>query len=93
MKRTSLIGGALAATAITLLSIASSSANPSAAVLPAQNYVEATFAAQSPLTGPNLILALSDLVDVERMIRETSPEERARHQSKISIPALQDKVE
>lgn len=92
MKRTSLIGGALAATAITLLSIAGSSANPPTAVLPAQNYVEATFAAQSLLTGPNLVLALSDLVDVECMVRETSPEERAREQSAISIPALQDRV-
>ncbi len=92
MKRNSLIGGALAATAITLLSIAGSSASPPTAVLPAQNYIEATFAAQSPLTGPNLVLALSDLVDVEHMIKETSPEERARHQAAISIPALHEKV-
>ncbi|WP_046172308.1 hypothetical protein [Devosia psychrophila] len=92
MKRTSLVGGALAATAITLFSIAGSSANPAPAVLPKQNYVEATFAARFPVAGPNLVLALSDLVDVERMIREASAEERARHQTAISIPTLQDRV-
>ena len=93
MKRTSLIGGALAATAITLFSIAGSSANPAAAVLPMQNYVEATYAAGFPVVAHNLVLALSDLVDVERMIRESRAEEREKHQTGISIPALQDRVD
>ena len=93
MKRTSLIGGALAATAITLFSIAGPSANSATAVLPTQNYVEATYAAGFPVAAPNLVLALSDLVDVERMIRESRAEERGRHQTGISLPALQDRVD
>ncbi|QYO75577.1 hypothetical protein [Devosia salina] len=91
MKRTGLIGAALAATAITLFSIAGSSANP-ATVLPVPSYVEATFVAPSPFAPSDLVLAISDLVDVERMIRETDAEERARHQTVVTIPALQNWV-
>lgn len=92
MKRTSLIGAALAATAITLFSIAGTSANPATTVLPVPSYVEATFAAPSPVALPDLVLALSDLVDVERMIRETGAEEHETHQNAVTIPALQTRV-
>lgn len=86
MKRTSLIGAALAATAITLFSVAGPSANPAVTLSTHHNYVDATFASAFPVPAPDLVSALSDLVDVERVIRQTNPEERDRHRPRVARP-------
>lgn len=89
MKRTSLIGGAFIAAAITLISVGGSLAHPSAAV-PAPSYAQATLAPPVQPNSSEVILALSDMVDLERIIKATSPEERERFKIHTSRPADHD---
>jgi hypothetical protein len=90
MKRTSLIGGALITAAITLISVGGSLAHPPTSALLAPSYAQATFAVPSQPNSPDLILALSDVVDLERIIKATSPEERERFKIHTSRPADHD---
>ena len=89
MNRTSLIGGALFAATITLISVVGSAAQPSAA-LPAPSYAQATLATPMQPSSPDAILALSDMVDLERIIKATGPEERDRFKIHVSRPAGHD---
>ena len=89
MKRTSLIGGALFAATITLISVVGSAAQPSTA-LPAPSYAQATLAVPSQPSSPDVILALSDMVDLERIIKATGSEERDRFKIHVSRPAGND---
>ena len=76
MKRTSLLGGALVAAAMTLISVGGSVAHPAMTAVPPPSYAQATFATPAPPSSPDVILAVSDLVDLERTIKATSQQER-----------------
>ncbi len=90
MKRSSLICGALIATVITLISVGGSLAHPPTPVILAPSYAQATFAVPPQPNSPDVILALSDMVDLERIIKATSPEERERFKIHTSRPADHD---
>ena len=86
MKRASLIGGALFAATITLISVVGGATQPSTA-LPAPSYAQANFTVPLQRSSPDVILALSDMVDLERIIKATGPEERDRFKIHVSKPA------
>jgi hypothetical protein len=89
MKLNSLIGAALFAASITLISVAGSAAQP-LETLPAHSYAQATHAIPKQPSSPDLILALSDMVDLERTIKAMDPEERDRFKIHVSRPASHD---
>ncbi|WP_152565910.1 hypothetical protein [Devosia riboflavina] len=92
MKRTSLLGGALVAAAMTLISVGGSVAHPAMAALPPPSYAQATFATPTPPSSPDVILAVSDLVDLERTIKATSKEERDKFKLDSARPGMLDRV-
>ncbi len=92
MNRTSLICAALVAAAITLISVGGSVAHPTIAVSPGQSVTQTTLAAPTQPSSPDVIVALSDLVDLERTIKATSQEEREKFKINVSRPAVHDRL-
>lgn len=90
MKRTSLIGGALVAAAIALISVGGSAAHPSMAALPPNGYAQLIVATPTQTSSADVILALSDLVDLERTIKAASPEQREMMKRSVPRPALHE---
>ncbi len=91
MKRISLIGGALLAATITLIAVGDGAAQP-LTVLSAASSAQAAFAAPTQPSSPDVILALSDIVDLERVIKATSLEERDKLRIHVYKPARPDNL-
>ena len=72
MNRNSLIGGALIATIMSLMSVGGATAQPSSIYAPGSLFHAAP---------TDLILVVSDLVDLERAIKAGGPEERERSEA------------
>lgn len=89
MKRASLIAGTVFATAITLLSLGGPAALAHAGAMSSATFARQVLA--SPLDHhamSDVTLALSDLVDVEKVVRTTSTRERSPAHEAFSRRAL-----
>lgn len=91
MKRISLIGAALLAATLTLIVVGDGAAQP-LTVLSAASSAHTAFAAPTLPSSPDVILALSDIVDLERVIKATSLEEREKFRFHVYKPARPDSL-
>lgn len=91
MKRISLIGGALLAATITLIAVSDGAAQPLTA-LSAASSAQTAVAAPTLPSSPDVIFALSDIVDLERAIKATSLEEREKFRIHVYKQARPDTI-
>ncbi len=86
MKRTSLVGGVIVAATLTLIAVGGPAHASSALSGPV--YAQSTWIVPVQPGVPDVILALSDMVDLERIIKDTGPEAREKFKTHISKPVV-----